>query len=82
MSGSILDMAGASVRPADAPAYETVREYVTDPDAPSRAYAVEKNVSTGALVLTIRTTPREGEPKLKRVPLAPVARALALGVID
>lgn len=84
---SILDQAGATVRPASAPAYETVRPYVTDPDDVRKAYAVEKNVTTGALVLAVETAPAENaaadaEAKVKRIPLAPVARALALGVID
>jgi FPC/CPF motif-containing protein YcgG len=85
---SLLDQAAATTRPADAPAYETVREYVTDPADARKRYAVEKNVTTGALVLAVETTARASdaspspEPKLKRYPLAPVARALALGVID
>lgn len=81
MSG-ILDQAGASVRPSTAPTFESVREYVTDPDDASKAYAVDRNVSTGALMLAVQTTPKDGEPKVKRIPLAPVARALTLGVID
>jgi hypothetical protein len=55
---------------------------VTDPDAQGKRYGVERNVTTGALVLAVETTPKDGEPKVKRIALAPIARALALGVID
>lgn len=81
---SILDTAAETVRPANAPTYETVREHVTDPADDRKSYAVERNVTTGALMLTVTTFVADPakDDRVKRIPLAPVARALALGVID
>lgn len=83
----LLDSISTEVAPVAA--VETVRGPVTDPDAPTITYSVERTISNGALNL-VRTTARTGKDKdgnekgdaVKRVPLAPIARALALGVID
>lgn len=79
---SLLETAAAPIERATGPVYEREREAQTDPTDSRVSYAVDRRVNDGALFLVV-TRERDGkDASTKRIPLAPVARALTLGVID